>query len=223
MKNQINAIASDLNLKVSAVTVATMNPVIFATKYLSGLSGSGIVKDGDKVYKIDTVKNTSVEVTSQSLSDAATAGLLALSDKNTSEIATAISFGLVKEITMTRADIATNGHSDDVSRFAKDLGLKVLDVTIVPQNDVIFQAQGIANLDGLTELEGKYYKLDTVANTASIINPDAVAADAKKDIMKGKTTDLVRFVQRYNLISDITFGIKADALSDKEQFILDNA
>lgn len=216
MSNSINQTAADLNLEVSGVKVEVMNPVIFSTKYLSGLRGSDIVKDGDKVFKVDTVANTATEITAKSLATAAEEGLMSVKDINASEVATAISFGLVKEISMTRAKIATNGHSGSIAQFAKGLGLKVLDVKVDAQNKIIFQTKGIASLSGLTELEGKYYKLDTVANTATIIDPDAVAKDAAADLLKGKDTDLVEFVTRYNLISAITFGIKADAKEDAD-------
>lgn len=216
MSNKISQIASDLNLVVSAVKVDTMNNVIFSTKYLASLSGSDIVKDGDKVFKLDVAGNDATEITAEGMAKAATEGLLSLKPKNVAEVSAAIAFGLVKEITMTRAKEATNGHVGSLSSFAKSLGLKVLDVTVDAQNDVIFKTQGIQGLSGLDKLDGVYYKLDTVANTATIINPEAISKDAANDILKGKDSDLVNFVTRYNLISEITFGTKADAAADTD-------
>jgi len=211
MSNSITNQAASNNLKVSAVTVDAMNPIIFSSKYLTTLAGASIVKDGDKVYKIDTVSNDAVEITAQSIADAAIDGLLSDTRKNDSEIDTALQFGLVKSIKMIRPDTATSAHcSVSMVTFAKALKLKILDVKVDAQNDIIFQAKGVSTLDGLTELEGKYYQLDTVANTASIINPKAISKDVKTDLLKGKDTDLVRFAERFNLISSIEFGIKAD-------------
>lgn len=223
MSNLISNQAQANNLKVVEVAVNAMNPIIFASKYLNTLSGASIVKVDNKVFKIDTVSNDAVEVTAQAIADAAITGLLSDTRKNDSEIDTALAFGLVKSIKMVRPDTATSGTSGSMVDFAKTLKLKILDVTVDTQNEIIFQAKGVSTLDGLTELEGKYYQLDTIANTATIINPAAISKDVKADLLKGKDSSLVRFAERFNLISEITFGVKAVELTDQEKFALENA
>lgn len=214
MKNVINSFATDHNMKVEAVKVDKMNKIIFATTFVPSLHGSDIVKEGDVVYRIDTKANTSTPITPDTIAKEAKDALVAGNGKNASSVEAAIKFGLVKKITMARGDKGTSGPSTDIAQFAKALGLSVVDVSVEPQNDIIFQTQGVKRICGLDIHDGKYFKLDTVANTATLIDAPAIAEQAATDILAGKTTDLTRFVQTYNLIASVTMAVKSDDSSE---------
>lgn len=210
--NLINTFAKNHNLKVSDVTVDKMNSIIFSTTFVPTLSGSDIVKDGDKVFRINVAANTSDKITPATLAKEAKDALIANDGSNPSSVDAAVRFGLVKKLVLSRSDKGTNGRDMSVAAFAKSLGLKVVDVTVDVQNDVIFETQGVKQIEGLDIHDGKYFKLDTVANTATLIDAAAVADQAKEDLVKGKTTNLTVFAQYYNLISSVTFAAKsADA------------
>lgn len=210
--NLINTFAKNHNLKVSDVTVDKMNSIIFSTTFVPTLHGSDIVKDGDKVFRINVAANTSDKITPATLAKEAKDALIANDGSNSSSVGAAVQFGLIKKLVLSRSDKGTNGRDMAVAAFAKSLGLKVVDVTVDVQNDIIFETQGVKQIEGLDIHDGKYFKLDTVANTATLIDAAAVADQAKEDLVKGKTTNLTAFAQAYNLISSITFAAKsADA------------
>ena len=211
--NSINNFATAQNLVVTDVSVQAMNPIIFSTSFVPQLGGSSIVKDGKDTYRIDIVSNTSTKVTPKIVAAEAKAALLADDGSTPSSVSAAINYGLIKKITMAvNEGDATNGAVGAIAAFAKDHGLKVSDVEIVAQNEVIFQTKGINNISGLDQYDGQYFKLDTVKNTATLINAEAIAEAAKADILKGKTTDLTNFVQTFNLIASVT--MKAKKASD---------
>jgi len=210
--NLINTFAKNHNLKVSDVTVDKMNSIIFSTTFIPTLCGSDIVKDGDKVFRINVAANTSDKITPATLAKEAKDALISNDGSNLSSVGAAVQFGLIKKLVLSRSDKGTNGRDMSVASFAKYLGLKVVDVAVDVQNDIIFETQGVKQIEGLDIHDGKYFKLDTVANTATLIDAAAVADQAKEDLVKGKTTNLTAFAQAYNLISSITFAAKsADA------------
>jgi len=213
MSNTINKFAKNHNLVVAAVTVEKMNKVIFASSFVPTLRGSDIVKEDGVVYRIDTVANTSVEITPKTIADEAKAAIVGNTGKNQSSVGAAVHFGLVKKIKFdVNTGDATSGSDMSVKDFAKTLGLKITAATVAVQNDVIFQTQGVNQIAGLDIHDGQYFKLDTVANTATLINAEAIAEQAQADLIKGKDTDITRFAQNYNLITSLTLEVKKAAV-----------
>lgn len=209
MKNSINTFAAAHNLVVDTVKVDKMNSVIFSTSFVPTLHGSDIVKDGDSVCRIDVKANTAVEITPDTIASEAKDALIAGNGKTPGSVSAAINFGLVKKIVMKRnTGASTSGFSSPIAGFAKSLGLVVTKVDVDVQNDIIFQTQGIKQISGLDIHDGQYFKLDTVANTATLVDPAGVAAQAKADLLKGKTSDLTDFAQNYNLITAVTMEVK---------------
>jgi len=214
MTNPITNFAKANNLKVASIDLADLNSIIFKTKYVKTLSGASIVKDGDKVFKLDIVSNDAVEITPASITKSAVSAFLDGKVNDDSNVA--VQYGLVKKLVLTTADTAVNSASSSIRELAKLLKLDVLEVEVKAQNAIIFQTQGVKQLSGLDIYDGKYFKLDTVANTATVIDADGIAAQATKDIIAGKSTELTDFVLRYNLVKSLTLGTaeKATAQDD---------
>ena len=206
--NIITTFAAAHNLVVDSVKVDKMNKVIFSTSFVPTLCGSDIVRDGDKVCRIDVAANTAVDITPTTIAKEAKDALTAGNGATPSSVQAAIQFGLVKKIVMKVGDKGTSGHSTGIAAFAKSLGLVVTKADVAVQNDVIFQTQGVKQIAGLDVHDGKYFKLDTVANTATLIDPEGIAEQAQADLIKGKRTDLTDFAQNYNLITAVTMEVK---------------
>lgn len=210
MKNSniITSFATAHNLVVDSVKVDSMNKVIFATSFVPTLRGSDIVKDGDDVCRIDIASNTAVKITPATIAKEAKDALVANNGKTPASVDAAIRFGLVKKIVMKVGNDGTTDVAGTIAGFAKKLGLVVSKVDVAVQNDVIFKTQGVKQIAGLDIHDDQYFKLDTVANTATLIDPEGVAEQAAAELLKGKTTDLTSFVQKYNLITSVTFEVK---------------
>jgi len=211
MANSIHSFAKALNLTVKSADVQDMNPVIFATQFVPSLRGSDIVKDGDTVYRINTKANTSTEVSASTLTTEAKDGLVK-GRGNDASVNAAISFGLVKKLVLKKNKAEpTTGCKTSVKDMADLLSLVVTDIKVAVQNEIIFQTQGIKQIAGLDIHDGQYFKLDTVSNTATLINAEAIAENAKADFLKGKVTDLTKFCENYSLISSLTLEVKPTA------------
>lgn len=195
-----------LGLKVSSVEVQKINPIIFATKVNTGSFGNVVDNDGVPTL-IDVVANTAEPLTPATVVDAAKTGFIA--DKpsvfQATAIATSEAFGAVTEITFVKAGGTTLGIQS-IKAFTKDNGMKVTDIEIAVQNDVIFSTKGIPSMSGLTEKDEKFYAIDIVANTATVVNAEALSTQAKEDILAGKETEATRFVTSFGLITSMTLA-----------------
>jgi hypothetical protein len=194
-------------LKLGAATIATMNPVIFKTQVIGSLPG--LTKDGDKYFKLDTVNNTATEVTADNITEGAKKALESGKDKD-GYLKIAENFGLVREVSLVSDGNKTVEASWLPAYINVELGMKVTDVTVDVQNDIIFKTTGINEICGLTQDGSNYYDLDTKNNTATLVNPEIVAEKATKDILKGEITDYVQLATGFSLISAITFKVAQD-------------
>lgn len=194
-----------LGLTVASAEVQAINDVIFATKVNAGSFGDVVTVDG-KPHLINVVANTSDVLTSDSVKTAAVSGLT--SDKpsafQTTAISTSEAFGAVTSIAFTKAGGVTSPMS--VKDFAKSVNMKVTDVEVAVQNDIIFSTKGIPSMSGLTKSGDDFYEIDIVANTATVVNAQALSDRAKDDILAGKETEAVRFVQNFGLITALTLS-----------------
>ena len=203
--SKLKNLANSLGMSVTTVEVAEMNPVIFKTRAVGSLSG--LTKDGDDFYIIDAKKNTADLVTVPSVRLAATAAFTTKDPSPFGKQAVDIAenFGLINSVTFTKADVQglSNGH---IQQVIKPLGLKVSDVTISAQNEVIFKNIVLkgGRIQGLTQDDGVYYDIDVKKNTATIINPTIVSEKAKADILAGKISDYVVIAENFGLITSIT-------------------
>ena len=202
-KSTLIAYAGSAGLTVKDVTIAHLNPVIFAAKLVETLPG--LTKQGGKHFQIDTKRNKAIEVTAETIADGAKKAIKKQNDKD-GYLAIAEQFGLVTSVTFEAGD------SDDdafgctaLTAVTAGLDMKITDVKIVAQNDIIFATTGINELDNLTKSGKDMYKLDTKRNTATLINPKMVAKQAKKDLLASKSTDYTQLADNFNLISAITF------------------
>lgn len=206
----IKNLASSLGLKVSTVEVAEMNPVIFKTKVVGAMSG--LTKDGDNFYMVDTKKNIADVVTADSIKTAAIAGLTAkeATPFGNQAVAIAESYGLIKKVTLVKDAEANNGSTVSLNAVLTTLNLKVAEVDVSAQHEVIFKTKVLAGnlIQGLTQDEGQYYEIDTKKNTATIINPEIVATKAKEALLKGKPNDFSKIAETFGLINSITLVAK---------------
>lgn len=194
-----------LGLAVKAAEVQEINSIIFATKVNAHSFGDVVSIDGVP-HLIDVKANTSDILTPATIVEAAKAGLVADKPSAFQEVAVSTSeaFGAVTSVTFTKDGGVSCPQS--IKAFAKATGMKVIDVTIAVQNDVIFSTKGIPSISGLTEKDGEFYQIDLVANTATIVNAAALSAQAKTDILADKETDATRFVSSFGLIQELVFS-----------------
>jgi hypothetical protein len=204
-----------LGMSVAEAKVSQLNDVIFATQVNHNAFGN-VQKVDDKTYVLDTQANTADLLTPQEISKAAVSGLSAtkLTTMERAAVAVAEQFGMVDSITLTRkADTPASG-STALFALAKSMNAKVADIELTVQNDIIFKTAGIRNLPALTEHDGKYFKIDTASNSATVVNPDAIVEIAKADFLKGKASDFTRFCEMYGLIASVTLTKKG---ADKDE------
>ncbi len=203
-KSIILAFTAAAGLVAKESTISDINNVVFNTSVLP--KTPNLTKDGDKYYLVDVAKNSSVEFTP----DAIKAGAVTALGKNKDTdgyLTTAENCGLVTSLSFVRGDDAGTGGSD-IKSLAKALNLKVASITVDTQNSIIFRKEGLAQINDLVEDAGKYYTMDIAKNTATLVDANAMATSAKKDIIAGKDTDASRLAQAFNLISAVTFVTK---------------
>lgn len=204
-QSKFQSFAKTLGLKVATVSAQAINPVIFAAKVNANSFGDVVTIDGVP-HLVNVVANTSDVLTPATVKDAAIAGFTA--DKpsafQVTAIATTEAFGTVTAITFTKDGGVFCPMS--IKAFAKDVGMKVTDVEVATQNAVIFSTKGIPSMSGLTKSGDDFYELDLVANTATIVNADALSEKAKADILAGKDSEAVRFVQNFGLVTSLTLS-----------------
>lgn len=200
------SLGNSLGLKVSSVKVQAINTIIFATKVSVGAFGNVVDNKGVPTL-IDVVANTAEALTPATIVSAAKAGFIA--DKPSSFQAVAIStseaFGAVTEISFEKSG-GTVLCPITLKDFAKANSMKVTAVEVATQNDIIFSTKGIPSISGLTESDGTFYALDITANTATVVNAEALSAKAKQDLLDGKDTDATRFVTSFGLIQSLTLS-----------------
>lgn len=192
---------SAAHLTIDSAEIVEINPIIFKTKVLNNLAGL-TVSDGVH-YKVDTVKNTAIEVTASAISTNAKSALENKKDADGS-LAIAESFGLIQSLKLVHDAKGDSTACVDLLSVARNLGMKITDVEVAEQNDIIFRTTGIKMLGNLTEDDKKYYVLDTAKNTATLINPQAIAERAAKDFLKGKSSDFTALASRYKLVTSVT-------------------
>ena len=203
-KSTILAFAAAAGLVAKESTISDINGIVFKTVVLP--KTPNLTKDGDNYYQVDAVKNTAVEFTP----DAIKAGAVKALDKNKDTdgyLATAEDCGLVTSLSFVRGEKAGTGNSD-ITALAKTLNLKVASIKVDTQNSIIFRKEGLAQIKDLVEDAGKYYTMDVAKNEATLVDADAMAKSAKKDIVAGKDTDASRLAQAFNLVSSVTFVTK---------------
>ena len=203
-KSIILAFAAAAGLVAKESTVSDINGIVFKTTIVPNTRN--LTKDGDKFYQVDAVNNTAVEFTP----DAIKAGAVLALDNNKDKdgyLATAESCGLVTSLSFTRGKDAGTG-TGNIKAVAKSLGLKVASITVDVQNAIIFRKEGLAQINDLVEDAGKYYTMDVAKNTATLVDADAMAKSAQKDILAGKDTDAARLAQAFNLVSAVTLVTK---------------
>lgn len=203
--SKFKSFAKTLGLKVATVSAQAINPVIFATKVNANSFGDVVNIDGVP-HLVNVAANTSDVLTPVTIKDAAIAGFTAEKPSafQVTAIATTEAFGAVTAITFTKDGGVSCPMS--IKAFAKDVGMKVTDVEVATQNAVIFSTKGIPSMSGLTKSGDDFYELDLVANTATIVNADALSEKAKADILAGKDSEAVRFVQNFGLVTNLTLS-----------------
>jgi len=198
--SHFKSFAQTLGLKVASVEVQAINPVIFATKVSHGSFGNVVDNNGIPTL-IDVTANTAEALTPTTIVDAAKAGFV--SDKPTAFQTVAINtsevFGAVTKVVFAKCGGVE--YQTAIKEFAKSKNMKVTDVTVAVQNDVIFSTKGIPSMRGLTKSGDNFYELDLVANTATVVNAEALSEKAKADILAGKDTEATRFATSFGLIT----------------------
>lgn len=203
--SKFQSFAKTLGLKVTTVTANAINDIIFAAKVNASSFGDVVTIDGVP-HLVNVAANTSDVLTPATVKDAAIAGFTAEKPSAFQEtaIATTEAFGAVTAITFTKDGGVSCPMS--IKAFAKDVGMKVTDVEVATQNAVIFSTKGIPSMSGLTKSGDDFYELDLVANTATIVNADALSEKAKADLMAMKATDATRFVEAFGLVTSLTLS-----------------
>ena len=198
----LTAYAAAAQFSVVTAEVVEMNQIIFSAKAKGNLRNT-IQEDG-KEYRLDVESNSAIEITPASITEQATADIMA--GKGSEWVQLAEAFGLITKIRFKKDKSEAKGSTDLDDVLA--LGYKVTAVTVVPQNDIIFKTKGLQHIGGLTVEAGNYYKVDIDNNTATLINPQGVADKAAADILKGKNSDEVVLADYFNLITEITLEKK---------------
>jgi len=196
--SKIINLAIAANLSVASSEVAVLNPIIFKSQVIGGLSG--ITKDDGKYYRLNTKTNTADEITAETLTISANNALTSLKDEDGS-LTLAEKFGLVTSLTFEAGNDQDVVGSSDLNALAKALDMKVESIEIASQNGIIFNTVGINQIGNLTKDDNKYYSLDTKKNVATLIDPDGVSAQATTDFLAGKSTDFTRLAGSFNLIT----------------------
>jgi len=195
--------ANNANLVVAEATVDTLNPIIFKAKVIGNLNGI-TVSDG-KHYRINTKTNSAEEITAESLTKSAKKALSKGVDKDGS-LSLAEDFGLISAVSFkvnTDKDSSASG-STDILRLASALNMKIAEIEVATQHEIIFKTIGIQRISGLTKDGAQYYNIDTKRNTATLINPEGIAAQAKADFLKGKDSDFTALANSFNLITSVS-------------------
>ena len=195
-------------LSVTDTKVAEINPIIFQTKLLPSLAG--LTKFKGKHYALDTRSNTSVLITNKSIRKGAIKAIEKGRD-TTGYLKIAEDFNLIQEVTLKR-DETVEGNCDfgcALEDLLDDLKFKVTKVKVMPQNSVVFNTVGVEHISNLTKHKKSLYVLDTRNNAATLVNPERIAEQAVKDLLKGKTTDYTILSDQFNLITSITLTRKA--------------
>ena len=212
--SNLKSISAVSALKVSSATVVAPNPIIFKNVVIKNLSG--LTKDGDTYYQLDLKDNTATEVTAEGFTEQVKAGLLA--DKPTDfqrqainmaenlQLITAVTYGTSWDANMVTTDIQD---------FVQKVGMKVSDVAIKVQNEIIFKTSVVGKIQGLVKDGDSFFELDLKNNSATLINPEEVAKLAKQDFLKGKATSYTKIAQAFNLIESISL-VKKGAVESTE-------
>lgn len=203
-RSSILAYAAAAGLIAKESSISDINGVVFNTVIVP--KTPNLTKDDGKYYQVDAVKNTAVEFTPAAIKSGAIKAL----DKNKDTdgyLATAENCGLVTSLGLVRGkDVGTG--CGDIKALAKVLDLKVASVTVDVQNDIIFRKEGLNQINDLVEDAGKYYTMNTAKNTATLVDADAMAKQAEKDIRNGKSSDAVSLAQAFNLVAAVTLIAK---------------
>lgn len=202
--SKILTYAAAAGLVASENTINDINNIVFKTVIVPRTPN--LTKDGNNYYQVDAVKNTAVEFTPAAIKIGAVKALDNNSDKN-GYLATAENCGLVTSISLVRSNEAGTG-TGDIKALAKALDLKIASVTVDVQNDIIFRKEGLSSISGLVEDAGKYYTMNTAKNTATLVDPGAMAKAAEKAIKDGKSNDAVALAEAFNLVSAVTLIAK---------------
>ena len=190
------------SLTPTSIKIDEMNSIIFKTAVIDHMSN--ITTTGGKHYVLNLKSNTAVEITPASIKKGAVKAVKASKDKH-DYLQIAEEFGLIKELTFTQSTVASDcDFGNSLSSLCDTLNLKVKDITIVAQNDLIFAHKGVDLIDNLTKDSGKLYQLDTKRNTATLVNPESIAKKATKDFLKGKLSDETYLSEAFNLITSVT-------------------
>ena len=212
--SNLKSISAASALKVSSATVVAPNPIIFKNVVIKNLSG--LTKDGETYYQLDLKDNTATEVTAEGFTEQVKAGLLA--DKPTDfqrqainmaenlQLITAVTYGTSWDANMVTTDIQD---------FVQKVGMKVSDVAIKVQNEIIFKTSVVGKIQGLVKDGDSFFELDLKNNSATLINPEEVAKLAKQDFLKGKATSYTKIAQAFNLIESISL-VKKGAVESTE-------
>lgn len=99
-----------------------------------------------------------------------------------------------------------------VITLATALGLVVASATVAEMNPVIFASKVVANLPGITEVDGKYYRMDTKANTSVEVTATQLQASALAALKAGKddTTGSINIAEDFGLIGELVLERDTD-------------
>ena len=200
-----------LGLSVKEVEVQVINPIVFKTSVNANNFGQ-IVKDGDKVYIIDTKGNTADELTPKTVQDLAIAGYTSAkpTDAQRAAISATEATGTLVKVVAEKNDKGTvlGLGTTTLSDLCKATGMEVVDVEVLVQNDIIFKTTGLKTLPDLVQDDGKYYQIDVNKNEATVVDAESLKDQAVADIKAGKNTNASRFASAFGLISSITLQKK---------------
>ncbi len=205
----IKDFAGNYGFKVADVAVMVPNNIIFKKtvgKYIN------FIEDDGKFFQLDLKTNEALELTPKSVAKQAEKDLKAC--KRSSFVSYIEGLGYIQKISFkknTKKACEQPFLSLNIQGLVRDFGFKVTDVSVLEQNQVIFQTKAIPSMVGLVEDSGKYYQIDEKNNTATLVNPNAIKEQAEKDLMNGKfNTDAVCVAEQFWLIDSITFEKKDD-------------
>ena len=211
--SNLKSISTASALKITSATVVAPNPIIFKNVVIKNLSG--LTKDGDTYYQLDLKDNTATEITAEGFAAQVNAGLLA--DKPTDFQRQAINMAenlqLITEVTYSNQWDALM-VTTDIQDFVQKVGMKVSDVSVKVQNEIIFKTSVVGKISGLVKDGDNFFELDLKNNSATIINPEEVAKIAKQDFLRGKATNYTKIAQAFNLIESLSLVKKGASESD---------
>lgn len=188
--------------KATEATVETINDIIFKT---ATSKVPGLTESNGKSYLLDVATNTATEVNPTSVQEAYAKVVLG-EDANETLASIGDSFNTLKKVTLVPNSEFAGSKNSLAILLA---GNKVTAVEVATQNDVIFNAVTVKSMSNLTKSDGKYYSLDIAKNTATLVNPEEIATQAKADFMANDgITDLMELAYAFGLITTISLEAK---------------